>query len=56
MFRLSTNKCYNDQFKSIEQKLNVMFKYKPKRNVGLLKHYGMAYFHLECQNPKKTKK
>ncbi len=35
VFRLSTNKCYNDWFKSIEQNLNVLFKYKPKRNVGL---------------------
>ncbi len=30
MFRLSTNKCYNESFKSIEQILNVMFKYKQK--------------------------
>jgi hypothetical protein len=34
MFRLSTSKCYNEWFKSIEQILNVLFKYKPKRNVG----------------------
>jgi hypothetical protein len=33
---LSANKCYNQSFKSIEQILNVMFKYKPKRNVGFL--------------------
>jgi hypothetical protein len=30
MFKLSTNKCYNDWIKSIEQILNVLFKYKPK--------------------------
>jgi len=47
---------YNELFKSIEQILNVMFKYTPKRNVGLLKHSKMAYFHLECQNPIKKVK
>jgi len=50
MFRLSTNKCYNELIKSIEQILNVTFKYKPKRNARLLRHYKMTYFHLECQN------
>jgi hypothetical protein len=35
MFKLSTNKCYNEWFKSIEQILNVLFKYKPKRNARL---------------------
>ncbi len=35
MFMFSTNKCYNEWFKSIEQILNVLFKYKPKRNVRL---------------------
>ncbi len=51
MFRFSTNKCYNELFKSIEQILNVLFKYKQKRNVRLLKHSRMAYFYLECQKP-----
>jgi hypothetical protein len=54
MFKLSTNKCYNEWFKSIEQILNVLFKYKPKRNVGLLWHFKMTCFHSECQNPIKT--
>ncbi len=36
--------------KSIEQILNVMFKYKPKRNVGLLRQSIITYFHLDCQN------
>ncbi len=35
MFQLSTNKCYNEWFKSIEQILNVLFKYNPKRNARL---------------------
>ncbi len=51
MFTFSTNKCYNQWFKSIEQILNILFKYKPKRDVGLLKCSKMTYFHLECQNP-----
>jgi hypothetical protein len=34
MFRLSINKCYNEWFKSIEQILNVLFKYKPKKECG----------------------
>jgi hypothetical protein len=51
MFMPSTSKCYDKLSKSIEQILNVLFKYKPKRNVGLLKHSKMIYFHLECQNP-----
>ncbi len=34
--------------------LNVLFKYKPKKNARLLKHYKMTYFHLECQNPIKN--
>jgi hypothetical protein len=54
IYRLSTNKCYNEWFKSIEQILNVMFKYRPKTNVGFLKHSRMAYFHLECQYPIKN--
>jgi hypothetical protein len=45
MFRLSTNKCYDEQFKSIEQILHVLFKYKPKRNVRLFQHSKMTYFH-----------
>jgi hypothetical protein len=39
MFKLSTNKCYNEWFKSIEHILNVLLKYKPKRNVGLYGHF-----------------
>jgi len=35
MFKLSINMCYNKWLKSIEQILNVMFKYKPKRNACL---------------------
>ncbi len=35
MFKLSTNKCYNEWFKSIEQILNVLFKRNPKRNAKL---------------------
>jgi hypothetical protein len=35
MFKVSTNKCYNEWFKSIEQILNVIFKYKQKRNARL---------------------
>ncbi len=35
MFKVSTNKCYNELFKSIEQILNVIFRYKPKRNAKL---------------------
>jgi hypothetical protein len=54
MFGLSANMCYNEWFKSIEQILNVMFKYKPKKNARLLRHSKMAYFHLECQNPIKN--
>jgi predicted alpha/beta-fold hydrolase len=54
IFKLSTNKIYNEWFKSIEQILNVLFKYKPKRNVGLLRCSKMTYFHLECQNLIKT--
>ncbi len=54
MFMFSSNKCYNQLFKSIEQILNVLFKYKPKRNVGLLRCSKMTYFNLECQNPTKT--
>jgi hypothetical protein len=50
MFKLSTNKCYNELFKSIKHILNVMLKYKPKRNVGLLRHSKMTHLHLECQN------
>jgi hypothetical protein len=50
MVMLSTNKCYNKWFKSIEQILNVLFKYKPKRNAWLFRHSTMTYFHLECQN------
>jgi hypothetical protein len=38
-------KCYNERFKSIEQISHVLFKYKPKTNVKLLKHFKMAYFH-----------
>ncbi len=34
-FKLSTNKCYNEWFKSIEHILNVLFKYEPKRNIRL---------------------
>jgi len=34
IFNLSTNKYYNEWFKSIEQIFNVMSKYKPKRNVN----------------------
>jgi hypothetical protein len=41
----------NEWFKSIEQILNVMFKYKQKRNVRLLKHCRMTYFYLEYQKP-----
>jgi len=44
------NKCYNKWFKSIEQILNVLFKYKPKRNVRLSRHSRMTYFHLDYQN------
>jgi hypothetical protein len=44
------NKCYNKWFKSIEQVLNVLFKYKPKGNVKLPRHSKMTYFHLDCQN------
>ncbi len=51
MCKLSTNKCYNELFKSTEQNLNVLFKYKPKRNARLLIYSRMTYFHLECQNP-----
>jgi hypothetical protein len=51
MFKLSTNKSYNEGFKSIEQNLNIMFKYKPKRNARLLRHFRMTYFHMEFQNP-----
>ncbi len=54
MFRLSTNKCYNEWFKSIEEILNVLFKYKPKRNARLLTQFRMTNFHLECQNLKKN--
>ncbi len=54
MSRFSTNKCYNELFKSIEQLLNVLFKYQPKRNARLCKHFRMTYFHLECQNPIKN--
>jgi len=54
MFRLSTNKCYNEWFKSIEQVLNVLFKHKPKMNAEILRHSKMTYFHLECQNPIKN--
>jgi hypothetical protein len=54
MFKLSTNKCYNEWFKSIKQILNVLFKYKPQRNVGLLWDSKMTYFHLKCQNPIKN--
>jgi hypothetical protein len=50
-FKLSTNKCYNDLIKSIEQILNVIFKHKPKKNARLLRHPKITYFHLECQNP-----
>ncbi len=50
MFRFSTNMCYSEWFQSIEQILNVLFNYKPKRYVGLLRHLRMTYFHLECQN------
>ncbi len=49
MFMFSTNKCYNEWFKSIEQILNVMFKYKPKIDASF-RHSKMTYFHLECQN------
>ncbi len=31
--------------------LNFLFKYKPKRNARLLKHFKMTYFHLEFPNP-----
>jgi hypothetical protein len=51
MSKVSTNKCYNEWFKSIEQILNVLFKYQSKGNVGLCKYFRMTYFHLECQNP-----
>jgi hypothetical protein len=34
-FRFLINKCYSEWFKSIEQILNVVFKYKPKSNAGL---------------------
>jgi hypothetical protein len=37
--------------KSIEQILNVIFMYKPKKNARLFIHSKMTYFHLECQNP-----
>jgi hypothetical protein len=43
MFRILTNKSYNECFKSIEQILNVLFKYKPKTNVGLLRHSRMTF-------------
>jgi hypothetical protein len=45
------NVIMNDSIKSIEQILNVLFKYKQKRNVRLLKHSRMTYFYLECQKP-----
>jgi hypothetical protein len=51
MFKVSTNKCYNEWFKSIEQILNVIFKYKPKRNASLQDVSKITYFHLEYQNP-----
>jgi len=54
MFTLSTNKCYNEWLKSIEQISDVMFKYKPKRNARLLRHSKITYFHLENQNPIKN--
>jgi len=38
MFRLLTNKRYNEWFKSIEQILNVLFKYKWKRNAHTTNH------------------
>jgi hypothetical protein len=33
--KFSTNKCYNEWFKSIRPILNLIFKYKPKKNVEL---------------------
>jgi hypothetical protein len=39
---------YSNQLNKI---LNVLLKYKPKRNVGQLRHSKITYFHLECQNP-----
>ncbi len=39
MFRLSTNQYYNEWFESIEQFLNVLFNYKPKKNALLLRYF-----------------
>jgi len=50
VFMFSTNKCHNVRFKSIGQILNVLSKYKPKRNVGLKNISRMTCFHLEGQN------
>jgi len=57
MFKLSlTNNCYNEWFELIEQILNVLFKYKPKKKMHDYKTWfpKMGYFHLECQNLIKT--
>jgi hypothetical protein len=43
MFRLSTNKCYNDWFKSIEQILNFLFKYKPKDYLDILEWHTFIW-------------
>jgi hypothetical protein len=34
--------------------MSYSWKYKPKKNVKLLKHSKMTYFHFECQNPIKN--
>jgi hypothetical protein len=39
MFRLSTNKCYNEWFKSIEQILSFLFKYKPKKECRIIGYF-----------------
>ncbi len=38
MFRLLTNKRYNEWYKSIEQILNVLLKYKWKKNAHTTNH------------------
>lgn len=51
MFKVSTNKCYNELFKSIEQILNIIFKYKPKRNARLQDLFKITYSHFGVPKP-----
>ncbi len=51
MFRISTNKCYNERFKSIEQILNVIFKYKLKMKTRLLEHFQDDIFSFGVPKP-----